>query len=112
MTAVMDRLIDDVVQQWMEDEQPGVDDLNCWLEEHGEDACCDNEFDDFIDWLHDEYIERHGGLTEEDYEPETFLELFADWRCSSAYEQRKHEDYESGVAVMQRVCFRTHAVWT
>jgi len=41
------------------------------------------EYDAFIEWLDQEYDE----LEPEDYEPDAFLELFADWRSSSVYEQ-------------------------
>ena len=71
---VVDRLIDDVIQLWMEEEQPTLDQLNDWRDED-EDTVCDDEFDDFVMWLHDEYI-QHGELEPEDYEPDAFVELF------------------------------------
>lgn len=92
VTEVVDGLLDDVVQQWMEEEHPTLDELNEWLDEDGEDAVCEAEFDDFILWLHDEYL-QHGELEPEDYEPDAFVELFEEWRCSSEYEQRAL-DYE------------------
>merc|ERR1712146_223300 len=66
-------------------------DLNEWRDDE-EDTLCEEEFDDFIMWLHDEYI-QHGELEPEDYEPDAFVGLFEVWRCSSEYAQ-KALDYE------------------
>lgn len=89
---VVTDLIDEVVQLWMEEEHPSMDELNEWRDDE-EDTVCESEFDDFIMWLHDEYI-QHGELEPEDYERDAFVELFEDWRCSSEYEQ-KAGDYEA-----------------
>ena len=81
---VLSVLIDQVVENWMVEEQPDVDEFNSWLEENGEDAIDDEEYDAFCDYLCEEHE-----LEPEDYEPDAYLELFWEWRDSDQYEHWK-----------------------
>ena len=90
VSQVVYELIEDVVQDWMLETHPRLDELNEWLGEDGD--VSETEFDDFIEWLQRERIEP-GELEEDDYEPDCFVELFDDWRNSDDY-QHKQVDYE------------------
>ena len=83
-------LVEDVEERWMTSACPRLEDLNDWLDQ--EDAVCEEEFDDFIRWLHDEY-RRRNLMGPEDYEQDAFVEIVEEWRDSSHYQERAL-DYE------------------